>query len=106
MAKITANHANCPVEKTIKIIGKKYAVLIIRDLLSGKKRFGELLVSISGISPRTLSARLDELEQDRIIRKKIYPVIPLHVEYSLTKSGAELHSIINQMNKWGAGYKK
>lgn len=106
MAKITAKHFNCPVEKTIKIIGKKYAMLIIRDLLSGKKRFGELLSSIHGISPRTLSARLGELEKDRIIRKKIYPVIPLHVEYSLTKSGTELHAIIDQMNKWGAEYNK
>jgi DNA-binding HxlR family transcriptional regulator len=106
MAKLTACKPNCPIEKTIEIIGRKYAVLIIRDLLSGKKRFGELLASISGISPRTLSARLDELENDRIIRKKIYPVTPLHVEYSLTESGAELHAIIDQMNRWGAGYKK
>jgi DNA-binding HxlR family transcriptional regulator len=98
-------HTGCPVEKTIKIIGKKYAVLIIRDLLSGKKRFGELLKSITGVSPRTLSARLDELEKDKIINKKIYPVVPLHVEYSLTKGGEELHIIIDQMNKWGTKFK-
>jgi DNA-binding HxlR family transcriptional regulator len=102
MAKIKEKHVNCPVEKTIEIIGKKYAVLIIRDLLSGKKRFGELLNSLTGISPRTLSARLDELEADKIIKKKVFPVIPLHVEYSLTKRGSELHEILEQMSKWGA----
>lgn len=94
-------HSNCPVEKTLKVIGKKYAALIIRDLLTGKKRFGELLSSLSGISPRTLSARLDELEKDSVIKRKVFPVIPLHVEYSLTKRGTELHQILEQMTKWG-----
>lgn len=102
MPKSTHKHHHCPVEKTLKVIGKKYAALIIRDLLTGKKRFGELLTSLSGISPRTLSARLDELEADKVIKKKVFPVIPLHVEYSLTKRGAELHAILEQMSKWGA----
>lgn len=92
----------CPVEITLNIIGKKYAPLIIRDLLTGKKRFGELLNSISGISPRTLSVRLDELERDGLINKKVFPVIPLHVEYSLTSRGKELNGILEQMNKWGS----
>ena len=92
----------CPVERTLSIIGKKYAVLIIRDLLSGPKRFGELLSSLDGISPRTLSARLSELENDKILKKKIYPVLPPHTEYTLTKSGHELNTIINQMANWGA----
>lgn len=90
----------CPVEKTLTVIGKKYAPLIVRDLLTGKKRFGELLSSLSGISPRTLSARLVELEHDGVIRKKIFPVVPLHVEYSLTKRGEQLHGILEQMRKW------
>lgn len=91
----------CPVEKTLNIIGKKWAVLIIRDLLAEKKRFGELLKSLEGISPRTLSSRLDDLEQNDILKKKIFPEIPLHVEYTLTKRGQELHLILDQMNKWG-----
>lgn len=102
MADTKKNPALCPVEKTLSIIGKKYAVLIIRDLLTGKKRFGQLLSSLEGISPRTLSARLDELEKDHILRKKIFPVVPLHVEYSLTKRGTALHNILDQMSKWGA----
>ena len=102
MTKKTHASNTCPVEKTLKIVGKKYAVLIIRDLLTGKKRFGELLNSISGVSPRTLSERLDELEKDKIITRKVFPVIPLHVEYSLTKSGAQLQKILEQMNQWGS----
>ena len=102
MIKNKENKSVCPVEKTLKIVGKKYAVLIIRDLLTGKKRFGELLYSLSGVSPRTLSARLDELEEDGIITRKVFPVVPLHVEYSLTKSGTQLQEILEQMNQWGS----
>lgn len=100
MSKYSSKHVSCPVEKTLDIIGKKWAVLIIRDLLTGKKRFGELLSSLEGISPRTLAARLDELEQDGVIKKKIFPVIPPHVEYRLTKRGTELHFILDQMTTW------
>ncbi len=92
---------SCPVEKTLKIIGKKWAALIIRDLLVGTRRFGELLTSLEGISPRTLSARLDELEQDGIIKKKVFDEMPPHVEYSLTKHGRNLHTIIDSMRRWG-----
>jgi DNA-binding HxlR family transcriptional regulator len=102
MSKKIKHDAICPVEKTLKIVGKKYAVLIIRDLLTGKKRFGELLTSLCGISPRTLSARLDELEKDKIITRKVFPVMPLHVEYGLTKSGVELQKILEHMNQWGS----
>jgi DNA-binding HxlR family transcriptional regulator len=106
MSKNKEKHVNCPVEKALSVIGKKYAVLIVRDLLTGKKRFGELLSSLEGISPRTLSMRLDELEEDKVIKKKIFPVIPLHVEYSLTHRGVELHSILEQMSEWGAKIKR
>ena len=102
MAKDAEKHAICPVVKTLNIIGKKWAVLIIRDLLTGTKRFGQLAASLEGISPRTLSARLGELEKSGVIRKKIYAEVPLHVEYSLTKRGDELHDILDQMSKWGA----
>ena len=98
--------AACPVEKTLNIIGKKWAILIVRDLLSGTKRFGELLRSLTGISPRTLSARLNELEKCAIIKKKIYPEVPPRTEYSLTKNGNELKLILEQMGKWGTKHKK
>ena len=104
MPKLKEKITCCPVEKTLNIIGKKWAVLIIRDLLSGKKRFGQLLDSLAGVSPRTLSARLRELENSDVIKKKIFQEIPLHVEYSLTKRGGELHFILDQMNKWGSSH--
>ena len=106
MPRIKEKTINCHVERTLNIIGKKWAVLIIRDLLSGKKRFGELLLSLSGISPRTLSARLNELESNFIIKKKIFPQVPLKVEYTLTKRGKDLHFILDQMNKWGSSHKQ
>jgi len=102
MSKIKKKIINCPVEKTLSIIGKKWAVLIIRDLLSGKKRFGQLLASLAGISPRTLSARLNELENNLVIKKKVFPQVPLKVEYRLTKKGRDLHFILDQMSKWGS----
>lgn len=105
MTKIKEKIINCPVEKTLNIIGKKWAVLIIRDLLNGKKRFGELLRSLFGISPRTLSARLNDLEKNGVLKKRIFPEIPLHVEYSLTKRGKDLHFILDQMRKWGSSHK-
>ena len=101
MTKYKKKSLVCPIENTLNIIGKKWAILIIRDLLNGKKRFGELARSLSEISPRTLSARLAELEKYKIIERKVFPEVPLHVEYSLTKKGHELRSILEQMRKWG-----
>ena|SRR3989338_9008451 len=102
MANYKEKKIKCPVEKTLNIIGKKWAALIIRDLLGGKKRFGQLLTSLLGISPRTLSARLDELENRKIVKRVAFTEVPLRVEYSLTKRGRELHYIIDQMSRWGA----
>ena len=101
MTKSKKKSPPCPIESTLNIIGKKWTILIIRDLLNGKKRFGELTRSLSEISPRTLSARLVELDEYGIIERKVYPEVPLHVEYSLTKKGHELRLILEQMKKWG-----
>lgn len=91
----------CGVANTIKTIGSKWTLLIIRDLLEGKNRFGQLQRSLGTISPRTLSLRLQQLEKDGIITKKVFPVVPLHVEYSLTKKGESLNKIICDMREWG-----
>src|SRR5690606_9832167 len=91
----------CGVTKTIKVIGAKWTTLILRDLFGGKKRFGELQRSLAGISSKTLSIRLQELEADGIINKKIYAEVPLRVEYSLTKKGQSLRQIIDDMRAWG-----
>jgi len=92
----------CPIEKTLSIIGKKWTLLIIRDLLGGKKRFSQLAQSLYQISPRTLSSRLKDLEKNGIITKKIFNQIPPHVEYQLTQKGKELKNILDQIRKWGS----
>jgi DNA-binding HxlR family transcriptional regulator len=96
----------CEVEDTLNVIGNKYTVLIIRDLLDSKKRFGELQRSLQWVSPRTLSARLIQLEGDGIIKKKIYPVVPPHTEYTLTEHGRALSVLLEQMKIWNKGYRR
>ncbi len=92
---------NCPVERTVNVIGGKWTLLILRDLFDGTKRFGELRASLTGISPKTLTEKLRILEQDGIIERKIYPEVPPRVEYSLTKRGQTLETIIEAMREWG-----
>jgi DNA-binding HxlR family transcriptional regulator len=104
MPKNNEQHTTCPVERSLRIIGNKWTMLIIRDLLNGTKRFGELQKSLQGISPRTLSQRLVELECDGIIRKKVYPEIPPRTEYSLTDKGMGLSAILADMIKWSEQY--
>ena len=95
------DHKKCGVEKTLKIIGSKWTMNILHNLFSGKKRFGQLQKLLSGISTKTLSARLQELEKEKIIAKKVFAEVPLHVEYSLTEKGKSLKDIFNKMAKWG-----
>lgn len=76
-------------------------MLILHNLFGGSKRFGQLQKSLSGISPKTLSVRLAELEEEKIINRKVYAEVPLHVEYSLTAKGKSLKEIFDQMASWG-----
>ncbi len=96
---------NCPVEITLSLIGDKWKVLIIRDLISGTKRFGELKKSISGISQKVLTSNLRQMEASGLICRTIYAQIPPKVEYSLTELGSSLEPILNIMAKWGESYK-
>lgn len=91
----------CGVEKTLRIIGAKWTAMILHNLFEGKNRFGELERALKGISPKTLSLRLKELEHENIINKKVYAEVPLHVEYSLTEKGKTLRSILQAMARWG-----
>ncbi|SMO83637.1 winged helix-turn-helix transcriptional regulator [Melghirimyces algeriensis] len=95
------NEQKCPIEKVVSVIGGKWTFIILRDLFYGPKRFGELQRSLKGISPRTLSMRLKELEKEGIISRKIYSEIPPHVEYSLTEKGQELRPVFDAMKDWG-----
>ena len=92
------------VSNTIKIIGSKWTTLLLRELCEGTKRFGELERALDGISPRTLSARLQQLEIKGIITKKVFAQVPLRVEYSLTSKGKSLKNIIETMHQWGRQY--
>lgn len=92
----------CGVTKTVKIIGSKWTIQILYQLCQvNTMRFGQLQRALDGISPRTLSARLQELEKHRIVNKKIFKEIPLRVEYSLTEKGTSLKEVINKMKSWG-----
>jgi DNA-binding HxlR family transcriptional regulator len=93
---------NCPVERTVNLIGGKWTLLILRDLFEGTRRFGELRVSLAGISPKTLTEKLRELEQAGIVKRKIYAEVPPRVEYSLTRRGQKLDKIFNEMKAWGS----
>lgn len=96
---------DCPVATTINLIGNKWKLLIIRDLISGTKRFGELRKSLSGISQRVLTENLRALETDNLITRKVYAEVPPRVEYSLNKTGQSLKPIIYSMADWGTKYK-
>jgi len=89
------------IASAMQIIGNKWTALILRDLTNGPVRFNELEKSVNGINPRTLSKRLDELEEQGIITKKSYPEVPPHIEYRLTEKGNDLLPILVQMASWG-----
>ena len=96
---------DCPVATTVNLIGNKWKLLILRDLLSGTKRFGELRKSLKGISQKVLTDNLRSLEDDGIVIRKIYAEIPPRVEYSLSELGESLRLITEVMAKWGMKYK-
>jgi DNA-binding HxlR family transcriptional regulator len=95
----------CPVATTVNLIGNKWKLLILRDLLAGTKRFGELRKGVSGISQKVLTDNLRSLEEDGILVRKIYAEVPPRVEYSLSDLGESLRPIIEVMEKWGRSYK-
>ncbi len=96
----------CPVETTLMLIGSKWKVLILRDLLPGTKRFGELKRSIGNVSQKVLTAQLRDMEEKGLVDRKVYPEVPPRVEYSLTELGRSLKPILDAMQEWGNGYKE
>lgn len=96
---------NCEKELTLNIIGGKWKMLIMWHLgKTGTKRFGELKTLIPGITQRMLTNQLRELEEDEIVHREVYPVVPPKVEYSLTKNGESLMPILDAMYEWGKNY--
>lgn len=96
----------CPVETTLSLIGDKWKVLILRDLITGTKRFGELKKSIGTVSQKVLTAQLRNMEENGLIHRKVYAEVPPRVEYSLTELGQSLKPILDAMQNWGEEYKQ
>lgn len=95
----------CPVETTLTLIGDKWKVLILRDLLTGTKRFGELKKSIGNVSQKVLTAQLRAMEESGLLTRTVYAEVPPRVEYTLTELGQSLRPILDAMWNWGEGYK-
>lgn len=95
----------CPVETTLTLIGNKWKVLILRDLLPGTKRFGELKKSLGSVSQKVLTAQLRDMEADGLVTRTVYPEVPPRVEYSLTDLGMSLQPVLNSLQSWGESYK-
>lgn len=96
----------CPVETTLMLIGDKWKVLILRDLLTGTKRFGELKKSVGHVTQKVLTAQLRQMEQSGLVNRKVYAEVPPRVEYTLTELGYSLKPILDAMWSWGAGYQQ
>ncbi len=90
------------IQNTLEIMGDKWTPLIIRDLSAAKLKFSDLETSLTGISPRTLSQRLDKLEKEHIIERRLYCEHPPRFTYELTQKGKELQEILVKMSEWGA----
>jgi DNA-binding HxlR family transcriptional regulator len=96
----------CPVATTVSLIGSKWKLLIMRNLLAKPWRFNELQKSLDGISQKVLTDSLRSMEADGIIVRTVYPEVPPRVEYSLSELGESMRPIIKSMEEWGLDYKK
>ena len=103
---MSKNLPACPVEVTLMLISDRWKVLILRDLLSGTKRFGELKKSIGSISQKVLTSNLRSMEEDGLLTRKVYAEVPPRVEYTLTELGESLRPILFSMQQWGLEYQE
>ena len=93
---------SCPIEQTLSIIGGVWKVIIIRELLDGTRRYGELRRAMPGVTHKMLTQQLRELEQDGVVHREVYREVPPKVEYSLTPLGQRLSPLLDAMREWGA----
>lgn len=96
----------CPVETTLMLISDKWKVLILRDLMPGTKRFGELKKSIGHVTQKVLTAQLREMEASGLLTRTVYAQVPPRVDYTLTELGYSLKPILDAMGEWGTAYKE
>ncbi|MBN2984223.1 MULTISPECIES: winged helix-turn-helix transcriptional regulator [Cohnella] len=92
----------CNIEKTLDVLGGKWAFLVLRELFGGTKRFGELQRSIPAVSPRALTSTLRHMEEKGVLERRVFPTVPVTVEYTLTPKGQDLHHIVKEMKLWAA----
>lgn len=97
----TNPHDHGGIAKTLDVIGDKWTIALIHHIFQGQNRFGKMQRAMAGISPKTLTLRLRHLERQGIITKKMFPEVPLHVEYYLTAKGRSLRKVIQAMDDWG-----
>ena len=95
----------CPVETTLMLIGDKWKVLILRELMGGTQRFGQLKKSIGSVSQKVLTAQLRDMEQNGLVHREVFAEVPPRVEYSLTELGRSLKPILDAMWNWGEEFK-
>lgn len=95
----------CPVETTLTLIGSKWKVLILRELISGTKRFGELQRGVGNVSQKVLTSQLRTMEEDGLVTRTVYAEVPPRVEYSLTPLGMSLAPVIDTLKTWGEEFK-
>ena len=96
----------CPVATTVQLIGSKWKLLILRNLLQRPWRFNELKRSLDGISQKVITDSLRSMEEDGLITRTVYPEVPPHVEYALSETGESMRPILMAMQSWGTNYKK
>ena len=96
----------CPVATTVQMIGSKWKLLIMRNLLQRPRRFNELKKDLEGISQKVLTDSLRSMEADGIITRTVYPEVPPRVEYALSELGESMRPIMDAMGIWGTEYKK
>ncbi|TLY08069.1 MAG: helix-turn-helix transcriptional regulator [Thaumarchaeota archaeon] len=95
----------CPIDNTFKIVGKKFTIHILRNMIFlNQTRFSQFLESIEGINPKTLSVRLHEMEKSKLVKRKVYPDTPIRIEYTITEKGEALKPIIEQMAAFSMKY--
>jgi len=101
-AKVACEPDWCPVERTLAIIGGVWKIIIIRELLTGTRRYGQLHRALHGVTHKMLTQQLRELEHDGVVHRETYPQVPPKVEYSLTALGRGLHPLLREMSRWGS----
>lgn len=98
----TPQHIECNIEKTLDVLGGKWAFLVLRELFCGTRRFGELHRQIPNVSPRALTSTLRHLEEHGVLERHVFPTVPVTVEYTLTPKGEDLNRITKEMKLWAA----